>query len=289
MKRFLHYLLSALVGLLSMHSATAQKVANSLLWKISRPGQAQPSYLFGTMHLICEQDYIWTPAMKEHFAESRSLCLELNLDEPGLLSGAGLQMIDMSGRTLRDYFKNDADYAILTRYIEDSLHQNMILVERMKPVALYLMYTSGAIQAPCTTTVSYELKLADQAREQGKTLNGLETLEEQMEALETIPTDTIIAEMLQIAQGKSTDNSDLAKMTSAYRNQDLAQLNQMMQQAAAEGLDSKTLIDNRNKRWISRMGKMMAEQETFFAVGAGHIYGLVQLLRQNGYKVEAVK
>jgi uncharacterized protein YbaP (TraB family) len=39
------------------------------------------------------------------------------------------------------------------------------------------------------------------------------------------------------------------------------------------------------------MGKMMREKVTFFAVGAGHLggkQGVVALLRQAGYKVDAV-
>jgi uncharacterized protein YbaP (TraB family) len=36
------------------------------------------------------------------------------------------------------------------------------------------------------------------------------------------------------------------------------------------------------------MAKMMLDNPTFFAVGAGHVFGLLQLLQKAGYKVEAI-
>src|SRR4051812_9940427 len=42
----------------------------TLLWRISGKHLAKPSYLFGTMHLICRQDFIWTDKMKEGLTKS---------------------------------------------------------------------------------------------------------------------------------------------------------------------------------------------------------------------------
>lgn len=293
MKNYLKIQLLSLIGILLFSASWAQKqknIENSLLWKISKDGNSKPSYLFGTIHIICEEDYFWTPAMQKSFEETKQLCIEMDISNNDLSMETAALMMDFSGGTLRDYFGNEQDFQIVKKYIEDSLGQNMQLIERMKPVALYMMYSVGLIKGPCKESVSYELKLAEKAKAKSNSIVGLETVAEQMEAMESIPTDSIINQMIRIAKGEKSDNADLASLINAYKKQDLNALNKLIVKGSSEmGMNGAILIDNRNKKWIAPMSKMMAEKPTFFAVGAGHVYGLLQLLRDAGYKIEAVK
>lgn len=281
------------MGLLFFTVGFAQKnkkIENALLWKISKAGMSQPSYLFGTIHVICEQDYFWTPSMQKAFDATQQLCIEMDVSNTSLSMETAALMMDFSGGTLRDYFGNETDYNLVKKYIEDSLGQNMQMVELMKPVALYMMYSVGLIKGPCKETVSYELKLAEKSKEKSNSIVGLETLAEQMEVMESIPTDSIISQMIRIAKGEKSDNEDAAALINAYKKQDLNLLNKMIVKSSSEtGMDGAIMIDNRNKKWLTPMSKMMNEKPTFFAVGAGHVYGLLRLLRDAGYSVEAVK
>lgn len=285
--------LFSLMGLLFFTVGFAQKnkkIENALLWKISKAGMSQPSYLFGTIHVICEQDYFWTPSMQKAFDATQQLCIEMDVSNTSLSMETAALMMDFSGGTLRDYFGNETDYNLVKKYIEDSLGQNMQMVELMKPVALYMMYSVGLIKGPCKETVSYELKLAEKSKEKSNSIVGLETLAEQMEVMESIPTDSIISQMIRIAKGEKSDNEDAAALINAYKKQDLNLLNKMIVKSSSEtGMDGAIMIDNRNKKWLTPMSKMMNEKPTFFAVGAGHVYGLLRLLRDAGYSVEAVK
>ena len=52
------------------------------------------------------------------------------------------------------------------------------------------------------------------------------------------------------------------------------------------------ILSNRNANWLTKMPDIMAQKPTLFAVGAGHLpgdKGVLNLLRQAGYKVEPVK
>lgn len=293
MKSYLKIQLLSLIGILLFSATWAQKqknIENSLLWKISKDGMSKPSYLFGTIHIICEEDYFWTTAMQKSFEETKQLCIEMDISNNDLSMETAALMMDFSGGTLRDYFGNEQDFQIVKKYIEDSLGQNMQLIERMKPVALYMMYSVGLIKGPCKETVSYELKLAEKARAKSNSIVGLETVAEQMEAMESIPTDSIINQIIRIAKGEKSDNADVASLINAYKKQDLNALNKLIVKGSSEmGMNGAILIDNRNKKWIAPMSKMMVEKPTFFAVGAGHVYGLIQLLRDAGYTVEAVQ
>lgn len=47
----------------------------------------------------------------------------------------------------------------------------------------------------------------------------------------------------------------------------------------------------RNKDWVEKMPKMMAERSNLFAIGAAHLtndYGVIYLLKQKGYSVTPV-
>lgn len=294
MKNFIKIHLLNLLGILVFCTAAfgqkTKKTENSLLWKITKEGNTKTSYLFGTIHVICEQDYFWTNPMQKAFDETQQLCIEMDISNTELSMETAALMMDFSGGTLRDYFSNENDFQLVKKYIEDSLGQKMEIVERMKPVALYMIYSIGLVKGPCKETVSYELKLAEKAKQRSNKIIGLETVAEQMEVMESIPTDSIINHLIRIAKGEKSDDADADALVTAYKKQDLDLLNKMIIKSTSEtGMDGAVMIDNRNKKWIAPMSKMMSEKPTFFAVGAGHVYGLLQLLREAGYTVEAVK
>jgi len=293
MKGLFQFILTALTALFSCQPAHAQsaqqKLDNSLLWKISGKNLAAPSYLFGTIHVICADDYIWTDKMSAALSASKAVCMELNLGDPSLLTEAGAKLVDLSGKTISDYFSPD-QFSQLSDYINDSLHQSMDLMQFMKPVGLYMMLmTTGGGGMTCSNPVSYEMKLMDAANAQQKSMSGLETLDEQMSMLEKIPTDTIIRQIMMIVRGMGDEDSEFGTMIAAYKQQDLNKLHQIVAATSDQSLNTGMFIDNRNKKWVPVLESKMKQQSTFFAVGAGHLYGLIGLLRQKGYKVEAVK
>ena len=60
----------------------AQKqTSNSLLWEISGNGLQQPSFLFGTIHMICKEDFLLSETAKQKFNSSKQVYLELDMDE----------------------------------------------------------------------------------------------------------------------------------------------------------------------------------------------------------------
>ena len=48
----------AIVSSLSIQAQTkSPKLENSLLWEVSGNGLSKPSYVYGTIHMICAGDY----------------------------------------------------------------------------------------------------------------------------------------------------------------------------------------------------------------------------------------
>jgi hypothetical protein len=160
----------------------------------------------------------------------------------------------------------------------------------MKPIALLMLYSSGLIKSPCAETVSYEYKLIEKAKSKNNEVLGLESLQNQFEFLESIPSDSIINQMIRIAKGEDSNKDETALLIDAYKHQNLTALDFLINKAGAEGLiDNKVFIENRNKNWAKAMASIMTQKPTFFAVGAGHLHGLIDLLKSAGFKVEPIK
>ncbi|MEM6724077.1 MAG: TraB/GumN family protein [Bacteroidota bacterium] len=60
-----------------------QKTPNSLLWKIEGKN-IHASYLYGTFHILPEEDFLLKEKVKTAFGASEQLALELDMDNPQL-------------------------------------------------------------------------------------------------------------------------------------------------------------------------------------------------------------
>jgi uncharacterized protein YbaP (TraB family) len=263
-----------------------KSVANSLLWRISGKGLTKPSYVFGTIHAICEDDYFWTPIMQSALDSSEKLCLEIDMDNPMAIIQSMAGMMSLDGPKLKDYF-TPAQYKRLERYAEDSLGLNSFMLQMMKPAVLMTMLSGKGNS--CDKTVAYEMKLMEAAKEAEQEILGLESVKEQMDLLNSLPVDSIVKDVMDVVDGRAQSSDGLDKLIAAYKQQNLTALDQLMTvEGGMTGSARGPMLDDRNIRWIPRMEKRMKEGRVFFAVGAGHLpgkKGVLTLLREAGYTV----
>ncbi|OSZ78327.1 hypothetical protein CAP35_08715 [Chitinophagaceae bacterium IBVUCB1] len=274
----------------AQEKATSKAADKSLLWRISNKEMKEPSYLFGTIHLICEQDYVWTDAMAKCLQAAKELCLELDMDDPNITMQIAMGMMNSNGKTLKSYF-DDTTYTKLEKYMKDSVGMGIEMFQTMKPVMLLTMFSA---KSPiCSSAVSYETNLVQLAQVQQKEVTGLESVEEQLDLFDNLPTDSVIKEITDILNGKNSDKTAYyKKLINAYKNQDLPALGDLIKESGATDKDLGGFLDVRNEKWVPRMIEKMDKNSTFFAVGAGHLYGdngVINLLRKAGYTVVPVK
>jgi uncharacterized protein YbaP (TraB family) len=293
MKRIITYLAGLLAFIISYTSVAQQKSGpndKSLLWRISSKKLTKPSYLFGTIHLICRADYLWTEKMKESLAKSDKVCFEMDLDDPSVMMQVAAGMIDNSGKTLADYFTPE-QYKLIKNYVKDSLGMDIAMIEKMKPVMLEtLISTSGA--SDCADAISYEDSIMKTALNDKKEVLGLETPEEQLDVMASIPTDTVIKSLLDDIQNHNNNDTEYLQIISAYKKQDLPAIYALLMNTKGMATDMGMFLDERNKKWIPRIDDKMQHSSVFFAVGAGHLWGdngVINLLRKKGYSVTPMK
>ena len=123
----------------------AQK--KSLLWEISGNGLDKPSYLYGTIHLLCEKDFVLSEKTKVHFAEAEQVVLELDMDDPKMMVDMMQSMYMKNNMTLKKLL-SEADYGDLERYFKDSVGMNLAMFNAAKPFVLMSMLYKNVMNCP---------------------------------------------------------------------------------------------------------------------------------------------
>lgn len=259
----------------------------SLLWKISGKGLKQPSYLFGTLHIICPSEYLWTDAMQKAFSASKKAVFEMDMDDPTLQSRITAGMMLKNGKTLKDFYTEE-EYKQLT----DIAAQNQIPLQMMQGFSPFALVSFLYLKAiTCTIPDSYEGNITKLAMAQKKEVLGLETVDEQIKVIETMNADTIAKAVLRIASDLDSFKLTYAQMLSVYKTQNLPALYQLIIESPDYKDDLNALLFDRNQKWAPAIALMAKVQPVFVAVGAAHLWGdkgVITLLRQQGYTVEPV-
>ncbi|HTJ11162.1 MAG TPA: TraB/GumN family protein [Dinghuibacter sp.] len=278
-----------LVVVATLLCASASGQQNSLLWQISGKGLPQPSYLFGTIHMICPDDFFLTDPMKSAFQKTHTLYLEIDLDDPT----APMKLMGMiqykNGEKLSDFF-DSSDYRELGAFVHDSLKMDVQFFEKFKPLMLYSMMSAKML--PCAREQAYETEFVKMAKTQHKPVKGLETMEEQVSIFDSIPGKTQASMIMDMVRHYDSEKIDFQRMVGFYRGQQIDSLYRMLEESPDTKIDQDLLLNRRNHKWIPLMTSAMRQGSCFIAVGAGHLggeKGLLALLRRQGYTVRAVQ
>ncbi len=269
----------------------------SLAWKISGKGLKKPSYLYGTIHIIPKNEFELPGSIREGLDNVRRVTFEIDMKEMTNLASQ-MSLITKSfmagGKTLKDLL-NAEDYKLVkAKMAEKGLPSGMF--ERMKPMFLSTLFSSdegGPTAGGAITSVEMELYRISKNRRLESA--GLETAAFQMSVFDSIPYAAqakMLVDNLRSVDTSSTQAGQLDQMLQMYRDQDITAMQSMIGEDSGMGQYEDILLKKRNLNWIPVMGRMMAEKPTLFAVGAGHLggkYGVVALLRKEGYRVEVAR
>lgn len=259
----------------------------ALLYKVVGAGLSHPSYLYGTFHIVCPNDLIITDSTKKAINEAQQVYLELDLDDPAMMSGMMRAAMMTDGTTIKDYLSKE-DYTILDNYLKQKTNMSLKQMEMMKPIGLMSMIYMGILNCQ---PASYDMTFMQMAQKDKKEIFGLESLDTQLAALNKIPIDKQLKSLVDMARKPEEATKEFQEFLDAYKAHDLGKLMQQMKSSQYDsgmnGYES-DLLDKRNANWIPVIEKAAQEKPTFFAFGAGHLgseNGVINLLRKKGYTV----
>jgi uncharacterized protein len=301
MKKYLYLLFLGLLPFFALaQEMTADEKANaknqvedgeneavSLLYKVSRDG-GQPSYLFGTIHIISEELFEFPERYKERLSECEKIVLELDMDDPEMQTSMQQLIVAKDGETL-DKLLRQEDYKKASAFFEEKLSMDLSSLNNLKPFFISSLMYPAMVEGKI---VSYELFLAELAQEFGKEVEGLETIDFQVKIFDEIPAKEQAKMLMNMVTDFEKNQKIFADMVKFYKHNDPEVLYDFMIRNLEDYKKYKeTLLDNRNQDWLQKISTMSQEMPCFFAVGAGHLggeMGLINLLKQEGFKLEAI-
>ncbi len=265
-----------------------------LVWRIESPDGAWASYLMGTYH-SAKPDVLAKLSLLNHlWPEVDHVLVELVQSSAETQQYLQQQMRLQGGKHLRDM-------------VGDTLYSRAVMALQAYGVPEDMTRT----YQPWAIAITLNLPLEDlkegevldalierSAQQQGKTVKGLETADEQMAFFVTLPL-TDQKQLLQDALDNLHQKDQwLKQLETHYLNEELQGLYSMSDSLHSQSGDpdlsrrfTKALIDDRNQRMLERMVPYLQQGAALVAVGALHLpgeAGLLHLLEKEGYCLSPV-
>lgn len=268
---------------------------NTLLFRVSGKGLKKYSYIYGTIHDICEEDIMISPTFEKLFKKTKQLYLEVDVDDPKeqLIGRLGLALPPDS--SLKDMLSKE-EYEYAQKFFSDSLHVSIEKYEGMRPMLLFSVIYGNVHD--CMTTIPFEKVLMVRALKQKKEIFGLDKMIDMVRVYDRIPVKNQVDNFLNALHTYNPRAMRTAyrEMYEFYKKNDLNGLSRIIfddevMSIYVKGLEDIMLLE-RNKRWLPVMLAAAKDKPTFFAFGAGHLVGedgMVNLLRKEGYTVEPLQ
>lgn len=279
-------LLTSLCSLLLLTNISAQAPKEkALLWKISGKQLKSPSYLYGTYHLLCPDDLQLSDNVKNAVKASSKVYLELDFDDPEMMQKMQANMLMEGDASIKNLLP-DSTFQKASKSFLATTGISLEMLSKMKPILLSVMLYPSLMKCELS---SPEQLFATMAAEQNKTVEGLETVEEQMKVMDQIPYSEQAQMLVDYLLEPEKFNKETIDLLKQYKEGDLDAMEKSMNdptQSYSKYLDGMLLQRNRN--WIPIIMKQSNENPIFIAVGAGHLAGeegVISLLRKQGYTV----
>lgn len=269
---------------------TAAAAADPALWEVQ--GRDNTVYLFGSVHLLPEGGFTIQGALAEALRESERVCLEL---DPGAESDAEktsitlARAIDPDGRSLFDLLGDDADRV---RERAEAAGVDLAPFAAFEPWFAGITVTVMALQAHgFDVEHGVEQIIGAAARDDDKSICGLETFDGQLGLLDSLPPELQKEVLLQAIEEADHVEAVIEPMIDAWRDGDESGLEHSLDEDF-EGYPelADALIFERNRNWAAEVGRMLeGDEDVLLVVGAMHLVGprgLPALLEKRGLRVE---
>ncbi len=292
-------------ALLEKIKAEAAQTVNGqgLLWKLEKPGE-KPSFLFGTMHMTDPRVTSLTPAAQRAFDAADTVVIETTevIDQAKMMA-AIMKEPDLTmftdGTTLTSLLSPEdaatVDKALEARGIPPAS------VAKMKPWMLSAVVALPACELARKAQGApvLDIKLAKDAEASGKTLEGLETVEDQLRAMASLPLDFHMKGLVETLKLGDRMDDVTETMIELYQKGEIGMFWPLFRAVLPSGESDEagyadfeeTMVTARNRVMVEHAEPILARGNAFIAVGALHLpgdNGLIELFRKDGFTVTVV-
>lgn len=279
----------AILILLSITPLLKAQQSSSLLWEVTGKNLEKPSYLYGTMHVSKKVAF--------HLSDSFFIALK-SVDMVGLETNPETWLEDMLGSS---YIQNFMQTSKVDLYGDafkitppDNSNLALCLSEEQTLInPLLFRYNPGNEDFEEMTYL--DLFIYQAGRKYGKEVTAMEYFEETMEfaVKGSVPDENPVEVSQSDVNRFMKDGKGFQEIVEdAYRNGDLNLLDSIYIYLYPSKNFRKGMLDERNKIMANNMDSILKTKSIFAGLGAAHLpgnNGMIQLLRDKGYKVRPVE
>ena len=257
-----------------------------IFWKLKAPN-GLTHYLFGTMHTDENRIITFLPIVKQALDASDLLVVEIASDDHA-------KNLFMTNHSLTSDL-NEAELNQIKKLSEFHVmyFENVI---RMKPWLLAIIFDSPKP----SSEFNQDFLLMSMASDLDKDVTGIESSQEHFAIMDSLSLDDQLVMLRSVL--KKTEKERLADYSLLMKEYLLADLDRIRK--TDEELTGKLLppdlwakmkiqlMDERNKKMVTKIKELSKDKKLFIAVGASHLSGqdgLLNQLRQSGFKMSPMK
>jgi len=272
--------------IVSSFVANAQntKLENSVLWKIEHKDLQKPSYLLGTVHILCKDDFTIPEKVTKAFNETERLVLEVDMSDTKALMAAQQKMMS-GGKLTEELSKEQQTY--LDNLLKKELNMSLKMINSYTLMTVYTLLIQQSYDCPLKKM--YEVELTSLAKAQNKKVAGLETLDGQLDFFDKAYPKDFLWQQIELFDAYKTE---MEEIVTSYKKEEIQKLYDGMNDERFFNENAAYwMLTVRNTNWSKIMPEMMKKKSNLFAVGAAHLAGkngVIELLRKQGYTVTPV-
>lgn len=287
MSKMKKHTLTVFILLCFLTSIMQGQQKSSLLWKIEGKG-IKTSYIFGTIHMMPQKDFVLPQKVKEAFENSEEIYLELDMDSPEVMQQMMKEMM-MGEEDLLSNHVDSTEYKLLDSYLRENVGLGFTQFNRFKP-----LYMSSTIMSSMVgkNIASFEITFVGMAKEAKKELKGIETVSDQMSVFDSISYEKQLDDLVEMLEDLDETKELYGKMVEKYKSENIDSLyNFTLKSFDNDKKMIDALLHDRNKNWVTKIPKISKEKTILYAVGAGHLggeKGIIQLLKEKGFTVTPI-
>jgi uncharacterized protein YbaP (TraB family) len=269
---------------------TPAKADPLLLWEVT--GGAAPIWLFGSVHLCRADCFPLPPAVESRFTKADVLAVELDATRPDV--AAAMTSDTQPGGNLKSELTGK-EWAQLKRQLAPLRLPESSISALAPNIANLMVSLAVAHKAGLSPLYGIDLHFIGQAQQAGKRLVELETIDQQIHALNAGTRKDWLAGLrnTMTAADDGSLRAMLEEMVAAWRAGDAPRLARAINEAELEDPSSKALFaelfDRRNREMSESIAGLARRGESVFVVvGSGHLAGADSIpaqLAQKGFKV----
>ena len=257
------------------------------LWELH--GKHNTVYLLGSIHVLRPDDYPLAPAVLNAYTNAKSLVMEINLDDidsdqlsAEMLSSAMLP----DGKTLPDIL-GPKRYS----HAETLAHQLGVDLATFNQFAPW--FAAEAISQLQLAQLGFdaqsgvEMYFLGQARKDGKSIAGLETVHDQIALFEALSMDQQAQYLVSSLEQAHDLPKEVADMVHAWQRGDTAWFEgEMASELGNDPALYQSVLAARNRKWIPKIEALLDDDKNYLViVGTGHLIGhnsVIDLLKKDG-------